>query len=71
MPDVYAFPHICRLFFLEHSAMHDTFKKLGMSNNFPLLTNWYYAMRWNRDFTVHLAEENWKNSDEAVIDYNG
>ena len=53
MPDLYAFPHISRIYYLENSVMHaPIFMKLGMSKNFPMITKWYEALKNHPDFEV-------------------
>ena len=55
MPDLYLFPHISRMFYLESSPLHKIFAAVNFRQNFPGISRWYDALKNHPDFNLSTA----------------
>mmetsp|Transcript_31579 Transcript_31579/g.48274 ORF Transcript_31579/g.48274 Transcript_31579/m.48274 type:complete len:92 (+) Transcript_31579:606-881(+) len=49
MVDIFFYPHLARLFYLEKSMLHSIYEELDF-DSLPLLKKWFHAMNTHSDF---------------------
>jgi glutathione S-transferase len=50
MPDLYGFPHVSRIFYLQGSALSGMYDLYQFDNKFPHLYGWFKNLKEHPDF---------------------
>lgn len=45
MPDLYCFPHLSRLFYMENTPLHHIYTEINLQTNYPSICAWFKKIR--------------------------